>query len=73
MCGVVALQIGSARRYDGPMGKSDRALAFGLLAMLCLFGYIHEQVLLIAQVGIFLMLIITVFNRARSALKASKR
>ena len=32
MTGVVAVQIGASRRYDGPMGKSDRAFAFGLLA-----------------------------------------
>jgi len=28
MTGVVAVQIGASRRYDGPMGKSDRALVF---------------------------------------------
>ena len=28
--GVVAIQIGSDRRYDGPMGKSDRAFWIGL-------------------------------------------
>jgi CDP-diacylglycerol--glycerol-3-phosphate 3-phosphatidyltransferase len=31
MAGVVALQVGSDRRYEGPMGKSDRAFAFGVL------------------------------------------
>ena len=31
MAGVVAVQIGAERRYDGPMGKSDRAFTFGLL------------------------------------------
>src|SRR5262249_16781847 len=34
MAGVVAIQVGATRRYDGPMGKSDRAFAFGLLAVL---------------------------------------
>lgn len=34
MAGVVAVQIGATRRYDGPMGKSDRAFVFGLLALL---------------------------------------
>ena len=34
MTGVIAVQIGASRRYDGPMGKSDRALVFGLLAAL---------------------------------------
>jgi CDP-diacylglycerol--glycerol-3-phosphate 3-phosphatidyltransferase len=34
MAGVVALQIGSDRRYDGPLGKSDRAFVFGCIAFL---------------------------------------
>uniref|UniRef100_UPI0025B840ED CDP-alcohol phosphatidyltransferase family protein n=1 Tax=Amphritea sp. TaxID=1872502 RepID=UPI0025B840ED len=33
MIGVVAIQIGASRRYDGPSGKSDRALFFGLLGL----------------------------------------
>jgi len=34
MMGVVGVQIGASRRYDGPLGKSDRAFAFGLLGLL---------------------------------------
>ncbi len=34
MAGVVAQSLGGSRRYDGPMGKSDRAFLFGLLALL---------------------------------------
>lgn len=30
--GVLGRLVGASRRYDGPMGKSDRALAFGILA-----------------------------------------
>ncbi len=30
--GILGVVHGNGRRYDGPMGKSDRALAFGLLA-----------------------------------------
>lgn len=33
MTGVVAVMTGASRRYDGPMGKSDRAFVFGLLAI----------------------------------------
>jgi CDP-diacylglycerol--glycerol-3-phosphate 3-phosphatidyltransferase len=29
MAGTVAVMAGASRRYDGPMGKSDRALIFG--------------------------------------------
>jgi CDP-diacylglycerol--glycerol-3-phosphate 3-phosphatidyltransferase len=34
LTGLVGLQIGATRRYDGPMGKSDRAFVFGLFALL---------------------------------------
>ncbi len=33
MAGVLGVAIGASRRYDGPMGKSDRALVFGILAL----------------------------------------
>ena len=38
MAGVVAVQVGASRRYDGPMGKSDRAFVFGLLGLLIGLG-----------------------------------
>jgi CDP-diacylglycerol--glycerol-3-phosphate 3-phosphatidyltransferase len=33
MTGVVAVETGASRRYDGPLGKSDRAFVFSLLAI----------------------------------------
>lgn len=36
--GVLAHAVGVARRFDGPMGKSDRAFAFGLVALLAGLG-----------------------------------
>ena len=33
MTGVVAVMTGASRRYDGPMGKSDRAFVFSLVAL----------------------------------------
>ncbi len=38
MAGVVSVQVGASRRYDGPMGKSDRAFVFGLLGLLVGLG-----------------------------------
>ena len=32
-CGVLGQVHGNGRRYDGPMGKSDRAFVFGALAL----------------------------------------
>jgi CDP-diacylglycerol--glycerol-3-phosphate 3-phosphatidyltransferase len=34
MTGVIGVQIGASRRYDGPMGKSDRASVLGALGLL---------------------------------------
>ena len=34
MAGVLGAAIGGTRRYDGPMGKSDRAFLFGCIALL---------------------------------------
>jgi len=36
--GVVAVSQGASRRYDGPMGKSDRAFLFGLIGLLLAYG-----------------------------------
>ncbi len=33
MAGALAPMVGAARRYDGPMGKSDRAFVFGALGL----------------------------------------
>jgi CDP-diacylglycerol--glycerol-3-phosphate 3-phosphatidyltransferase len=69
MTGVIAVQIGAHRRYDGPMGKSDRAFVFGLLCLLLgigvKLGYWVDALLVIT---VFL-LIVTIFNRARLALE----
>ena len=68
MTGVVAVQIGATRRYDGPLGKSDRAFLFGLIALLGGCGVpLHpwvNPVLAIAAV----MLAVTIVNRAKHAL-----
>jgi len=40
MTGVIAVQVGAERRYDGPMGKSDRAFIIGLICLLLGAGWI---------------------------------
>lgn len=68
MTGVVGIQIGASRRYDGPVGKSDRAFIFGLLAFLLGIG-IDAGVWVDILLGLALALSgITVVNRARKAL-----
>lgn len=36
--GVIGASLGASRRYDGPMGKSDRAFVFGALGLLLGLG-----------------------------------
>ena len=65
--GVAALLVGSPRRFDGPMGKSDRAVAFGLLALLIGFG--TQPIVLNGLLGAILLLSgWALFNRVRRAL-----
>lgn len=69
MTGVIAVQIGASRRYDGPMGKSDRAFAFGLLALLIAFGVPVGAWIDMVLFIVLILLILTILNRARHALK----
>lgn len=69
MTGVVAVQIGASRRYDGPMGKSDRAFLFGAIGLLMGLG-VSVNIWLNIVLGITLILLgLTVINRAKQALK----
>ncbi len=66
--GVLAQSIGAPRGFEGPMGKSDRAFAFGLIALLIGSGaapawYNGLLVLLL------LLSALTVFNRLHRALR----
>ncbi len=64
MAGVVAQTLNGERRYDGPMGKSDRVFVMGLMALLLGLGLqvdIWADVLL--EVSIFLGVVST-YNRA---------
>ena len=68
MSGVAALQIGASRRYDGPMGKSDRAFVFGALALTLYLGWMGEWVNWLLGM-MLLLLALTTHNRARKALQ----
>jgi CDP-diacylglycerol--glycerol-3-phosphate 3-phosphatidyltransferase len=71
MAGVVGQQIGADRRYDGPLGKSDRAFAFGLVALLLGCG-IRGGIWLTGVLGVMIALsAATIFNRSRRALQTS--
>ncbi len=69
MTGVIGIQIGASRRYNGPMGKSDRAFVFGLIALLLGLG-VSTGIWLTILLGIVtFLLVLTIVNRAYQALK----
>ncbi len=68
MTGVLGQVIGASRRYDGPMGKSDRATVFGLIGFLIGIGVPLGSWINWAMIVITLLGIITLINRARHAL-----
>ncbi len=69
-CGVLAQAVGAPRGFEGPMGKSDRAFAFGLVALLYGLGaapaWCNGLLVLV-----LLLSALTVFNRLRRALRPS--
>ena len=71
MTGVVAIQIGANRRYDGPLGKSDRALWFGILAVVLAVSDVAGDITTVLLVVMVYAGLQTIFNRARAALKES--
>ncbi|MCP3662292.1 MAG: CDP-alcohol phosphatidyltransferase family protein [Gammaproteobacteria bacterium] len=66
--GVQAIQIGANRRYDGPFGKSDRAMLFGTIGLLLGLGVPPGHWLIILFSVTSLLALITIFNRIRQAL-----
>jgi CDP-diacylglycerol---glycerol-3-phosphate 3-phosphatidyltransferase len=69
MMGVVAAQIGASRRYDGPMGKSDRAFVFGILGLLLGLQLPIFRVVIPVQWIVLALLLVTIVNRAHGALR----
>lgn len=65
MAGVLALALGGERRYDGPMGKSDRAFVFGALGLLFGFGVPMTQVFDWLWGAVIALLAVTIVNRVR--------
>lgn len=67
--GVAAVMVGASRRYDGPMGKSDRAFVFGAMALAVGLGWQAPLWLNAILGGVAVLSLLTVWNRARGALK----
>ncbi len=72
MMGVIAIQIGASRRYDGPFGKSDRAFAFGLLGVLLGLGIFQEDWATLYLGAMVFLSILTLWRRGSKALKEAE-
>lgn len=76
--GVQGRTIGASRRYDGPFGKSDRAVFFGALGLFTawtifnnrqeLHGIVMNWALIISTV----MALMTIFNRIRKGIREAQ-
>lgn len=69
MTGALGPMVGVERRYDGPMGKSDRAFVFGALGLwLGAVGHLPGWAAWIMP-AIAILIALNIVNRIRNALK----
>lgn len=66
--GVLGPMVGASRRYDGPMGKSDRAFCFGVLGAGVASGLLPSSWINGLLALILLLLLATLVNRVRQGL-----
>ena len=67
-CGVLGQVQGKTRRYDGPLGKSDRAFLFGLLGLVYVFVPVLPDFLYSLLWVDIILLIVTCVKRVKSGL-----
>jgi CDP-diacylglycerol--glycerol-3-phosphate 3-phosphatidyltransferase len=65
--GILGQALGGARRYEGPMGKSDRALIVGVLSLWFLFKAPINGYLTWIWLFVFSLLIWSTFKRLKNA------
>ena len=70
--GALGLSVGASRRYDGPMGKSDRAFVFGALGLLVSLGWAAPVWTIWVLPALSALIALTVVRRIRGALNELK-
>ena len=69
--GVLGKSIGKERRYDGPMGKSDRAMLLGVYGLIAFFGINISQYSKYVFGTIILLLLLSTFIRLKKVLNGA--
>ena len=67
--GILGKVVSNTRRYDGPMGKSDRALVIGLYGLLSFFSIGFGNYSAWIFLGIIILILISTLTRIKKALK----
>jgi CDP-diacylglycerol--glycerol-3-phosphate 3-phosphatidyltransferase len=67
--GMAPVPVAGTRRYDGPMGKSDRAVAFSLITIAIAAGGRVVAWAPAILAGVIVLLVLTVLNRSAHALR----
>jgi CDP-diacylglycerol--glycerol-3-phosphate 3-phosphatidyltransferase len=70
--GVLGPMVGASRRYDGPMGKSDRAFVLGLVAAGIVPGWVGPFWINAVFAIIAMLLVCTLVNRVRQGLRETQ-
>jgi CDP-diacylglycerol--glycerol-3-phosphate 3-phosphatidyltransferase len=65
LAGVLGQALRGERRYDGPMGKSDRAFVFGAVGLLAAIGAPLAPALDWIWGAVIVLLLVTIVNRVR--------
>jgi CDP-diacylglycerol--glycerol-3-phosphate 3-phosphatidyltransferase len=73
MTGTIAVMTGASRRYDGPMGKSDRAFALSALGLALGLGMQPSPWQAAIFPALAALLVATIVNRVRGALREPAR
>jgi len=70
--GVLGQAVGASRRYDGPLGKSDRAVLFGALGVFVALGGTFAAWTRWFWAAVALLLLWTIVNRVRAGIREAQ-
>ena len=73
MAGALGPMVGAPRRYDGPMGKSDRAFVFGALGLYVGLGGPLNEAAWLTMPAIAIAIGVNIANRVRGGVADAKR